>query len=90
MLPTSNVPETARITRLRHNKQSHGPVLAASDGRQPIVGADAVHAHLEMLNRQVLLVIRRQCILQARAVGCIADCFCTSSCCWACCHQLAS
>ena len=53
VLPTSNVPETARITRLRHSKQCIEPVLAASGGGQPVVGADAVHAHLEMLNRQV-------------------------------------
>jgi len=53
VLPTSNVPETARITRLRHSKQCVEPVLATSGGGQPIVGADAVHAHLEMLNRQV-------------------------------------
>ena len=53
VLPTSNVPETARITRLRHDKQCSEPVLASSGGRQPIAGADAVHAHLELLNRQV-------------------------------------
>ena len=53
MLPTSNVPETARVTRLRHSNQCVEPVLAASGGRPPVVGADAVHAHLEMLNRQV-------------------------------------
>ncbi len=58
VLPTSNVPETARITRLRHSKQCVEPVLAASGGGQPIVGADAVHAHLEMLNRQVPAQLR--------------------------------
>ena len=61
VLPTSNVPETARITRVRHRKQCEEPVLAGSGSRQPIVGADAVHAHLEMLNRQVPLLVQASC-----------------------------
>ena len=54
ILPTSNVPETARIARLQHAPECMEPVLAGTSGGQPIIGAAAVHERLELLNKQVL------------------------------------
>jgi hypothetical protein len=53
ILPTSNIPETARITRLRHAPDCMEPVLTGINDGHRIVGATAVHERLELLNRQV-------------------------------------
>jgi Dynamin family len=59
-LPSTNVPETARICRLIHTPLQPGqePVLIdtsqGSNNPSTVVGEAAIHAHLKYLNREVL------------------------------------
>jgi hypothetical protein len=51
LLPSSNVPETARITAIHHADCSPRLTCQAPDGRSLVVlGAEAIRSHLHQLN----------------------------------------